>query len=105
MALQLHEHKAVIDILMEVPDLQQLDARVAALAALGYEAKGEFGIPGRRYFRLDNAGGVRTSVAMAYGMLKARLAREFATDPNAYMDGKDDFIKEHEAKALHWRSP
>jgi GrpB-like predicted nucleotidyltransferase (UPF0157 family) len=124
--------KPVIDILMEVPSLEQLDSRAPALAAMGYEPKGEFGIPGRRYFRRDNADGIRThqvhafgvstdhvfrhlafrdymrahpSVAKVYGELKARLALEFPDDLDAYMDGKDAFIKDHERKALLWRSP
>jgi GrpB-like predicted nucleotidyltransferase (UPF0157 family) len=47
--------KPVIDILLEVSSLDELDQQSASLQALGYEAKGEFGIPGRRYFRLDDA--------------------------------------------------
>jgi GrpB-like predicted nucleotidyltransferase (UPF0157 family) len=123
--------KPVIDMLLEVADLNHLDARKLVLEALGYEAKGEFGIPGRRYFRRDAANGIRThqvhafvaateavnrhlafrdylrahpAVAQAYGALKARLAEKFVLDPDGYMDGKDAFIKGHEAKALQWRS-
>lgn len=100
------------------------------MAALGYEAKGEYGIPGRRYFRKDSAAGVRThqihafeansegfvrhlafrnyliehpAIAQAYSDLKRRLASEFPDDIEAYMDGKDPFIKEHEQLALTWR--
>ena len=35
--------KPVIDVLLEVGDLEALDAVAPALVALGYEAKGEFG--------------------------------------------------------------
>ena len=33
---------------------------------LGYESMGEFGIPGRRYFRKNNAPGIRTHQVHAY---------------------------------------
>lgn len=52
--------KPVIDMLLEGVSLAALDEASPRLEALGYEAKGEFGIPGRRYFRLDDAGGTRT---------------------------------------------
>jgi GrpB-like predicted nucleotidyltransferase (UPF0157 family) len=124
--------KPVIDILLEVDDLAALDARSAsaAMVELGYEPKGEFGIPGRRYFRKDSAQGVRThhvhafkvgdagierhlafrdyliahrAIAESYTVLKQRLADSHPDDVEAYMDGKDAFIKEHEAKAIAWR--
>ncbi len=94
------------------------------MSALGYEALGEFGLPGRRYFRKgDNPrthqvhvfqeGDVQVgrhlafrdylvahpAEAAAYGELKARLAARFAGDYEAYMDG---FIKETERRALCW---
>jgi GrpB-like predicted nucleotidyltransferase (UPF0157 family) len=40
--------------------------------------------------------------ARAYGELKRNLAREFPEDIQGYMNGKDPFIKEHEARALVW---
>jgi GrpB-like predicted nucleotidyltransferase (UPF0157 family) len=123
--------KPIIDILMEVDDLQRLEARSSELAALGYEPKGEFGIPGRRYFRKECPTGVRTHhihafesgspqiarhiafreymmahplIAQSYSLLKQQLAAAHPEDIEAYMDGKDLFIKEHEAKALTWQS-
>jgi len=122
--------KPILDILLEVDDLAALDRETGALQALGYEAMGEFGIPRRRYFRKSNAAGVRThhlhafqvgdaeierhlafrdyliahpAAAQAYGALKQELARRFVDDRQAYMDGKDAFVKEQEAKALQWR--
>lgn len=122
--------KPIIDILLEVIDLSELDARSPRLEALGYEAMGEFGIRGRRYFRRDNESGVRThqvhafeansaqadrhlafrdylishpEVAQTYGDLKRELADRFPSDINAYMDGKDSFVKHYEAEALAWR--
>jgi GrpB-like predicted nucleotidyltransferase (UPF0157 family) len=46
--------KPVIDIVGSVPSLAALDEKKAALEALGYEWKGEYGIPGRRYSVLYN---------------------------------------------------
>lgn len=121
--------KPIIDILIEVDDLRELDARSSAMEQLGYEAMGEFGIPGRRYFRKNDTSGIRThqihafetgspgavrhlafrdymiahpAAAQAYGALKERLAQQHPDDFEAYMDGKDALIKEHEAKALAW---
>jgi GrpB-like predicted nucleotidyltransferase (UPF0157 family) len=123
--------KPIIDILMELADLSALDRRTAEFEGLGYEAMGESGIPGRRYFRRNNASGVRThqihafalgspevarhlafrdymiahpDVARLYGDLKQRLAEQYADDTSAYMDGKDAFVKYHEARALEWRA-
>jgi GrpB-like predicted nucleotidyltransferase (UPF0157 family) len=121
--------KPIIDILLEVGDIARLDASQSALEQLGYEGLGEFGIPGRRYFRKDDASGKRThqihafqadnpgigrhfafrdyliahpEAAQAYGILKQRLALVHPNDIQSYMDGKDAFIKEHQAKALVW---
>ena len=123
--------KPIIDILLEVDDIQTLDAFSSALADLGYEAKGEFGIPGRRYFRKESSEGVRThqihafergspaserhlafrdymigqpTIAQSYSLLKKRLAASHPDDIEAYMDGKDSFIKEHEGKAIIWKN-
>ena len=41
--------------------------------------------------------------AAEYSELKQQLAAAHPHDMNAYMDGKDGFIKEMEAKALAWR--
>lgn len=121
--------KPVIDMLAVVSDVTAVDARAAAMQSLGYEVMGEFGIAGRRYFRLDDVGGVRThqlhtfqvdsphvarhlafrdymrahpTQAKQYSDLKRRLAAAHPHDMNAYMDGKDSFIKEMEAAALRW---
>jgi GrpB-like predicted nucleotidyltransferase (UPF0157 family) len=123
--------KPIIDMLLEVSDLGELDRRAPRMESLGYEAKGEFGIPGRRYFRRDDEHRVRThqmhafhfgsedvvrhlafrdymiahpQIAQSYGDLKRQLAARFPSDMEAYMDGKDAFVKEHQAKALSWRA-
>jgi GrpB-like predicted nucleotidyltransferase (UPF0157 family) len=49
--------KPIIDIAAAVHRLEELDARRAELQRIGYEALGEHGIPGRRYFRKVSADG------------------------------------------------
>jgi len=122
--------KPVIDMLLEVSAVEALDDQSARFEMLGYEVMGEFGIPGRRYFRKNNLSCTRTHhihafkagvadvtrhlafrdymrshpvAATRYGELKARLAIECSRDMEAYMDGKDVFIKEHEVLALRWK--
>lgn len=121
--------KPIIDILAEVADIHRVDDQTPNLAVLGYEALGEYGIPGRRYFRKHDAVGIRThhlhvfpagsaevrrhlafrdymiahpAAAQAYSALKQRLAAAHPTDIEAYMDGKDEFIQATEQKALAW---
>ena len=123
--------KPVIDLLPVARDLTRMDGHVAAMQALGYEAMGEFGIPGRRYFRRDGSDGMRThnvhifqegsphvarhlafrdfmrahpDLSRRYSDLKRGLAQQHPHDINAYMDGKDAFIKEMEVRALAWVS-
>ncbi len=121
--------KPVIDMLAVVQDLAALDDISPRIEQLGYEAMGEFGIPGRRYFRRDDAAGRRThqlhafaegsphiarhlafrdylrshgDAATEYATLKRRLAQQHPDDMAAYMDGKDAFIRDVEARALVW---
>ncbi|HEX9927744.1 MAG TPA: GrpB family protein [Pyrinomonadaceae bacterium] len=123
--------KPVIDLLVEVGDITEVDGRSSAMESLGYEAKGEFGIPGRRYFRKDNQEGIRTHQihafetgsaeverhltfrdymianpedAQRYSELKRQLAEEHPQSIDGYMDGKDGFIKEMDRRAAQWRT-
>jgi GrpB-like predicted nucleotidyltransferase (UPF0157 family) len=100
------------------------------LEASGYEAKGEFGIPGRRYFRKDNSSGNREyqihayaedsaeierhlafrdylrshpDVAQEYARLKLELSKPYPSDVEAYADAKGPFIRSIERKALAQR--
>jgi GrpB-like predicted nucleotidyltransferase (UPF0157 family) len=122
--------KPIIDILLVVDDIHRLDSPCTEMENLGYEGLGEFGIVGRRYFRKNSSSGTRThhihafqvgnfeidrhlafrdymivhsEAAQAYSELKQRLAKQYPDKPEAYMDGKDPFIKEHEVKALAWK--
>jgi GrpB-like predicted nucleotidyltransferase (UPF0157 family) len=123
--------KPVIDMLGIVPALDALDERAHRLAALGYEALGEFGIPGRRYFRKNAPDGVRThqlhafapdspeierhldfrnylrafpDEAAAYAALKQGLAESCDSDMDAYSNGKTQFIRAIERRAAQWRN-
>jgi GrpB-like predicted nucleotidyltransferase (UPF0157 family) len=123
--------KPIIDLLVEVREIAKVDERNPAMQALGYEAMGELGIPGRRFFRKDNAAGIRThhihtfevnsaqvlrhltfrnymrvhaEDAQQYSSLKQKLAQQYLNDIEAYMDGKDEFIKAMDHKAAEWHS-
>ena len=121
--------KPVIDMLLVVGDVDEADGKNDEMAALGYEAKGEFGIPGRRYFtkgRNDartfhlHAYGVghpavkqhldfrdyliaHPDEATVYGELKKELAGRYRDAIQEYMAGKDPWIKEVLARAQSWR--
>ncbi|PPS46161.1 GrpB family protein [Chroococcidiopsis sp. TS-821] len=122
--------KPIIDLLVEVKEIAKIDQYNLSMEALGYEAMGEFGIPGRRYFRKNNAAGVRThhvhafeagepevakhlafrdytiahwEDAQQYSDLKRELARKYPYDIDSYMDGKHEFIQQMNAKAAEWR--
>jgi GrpB-like predicted nucleotidyltransferase (UPF0157 family) len=123
--------KPIIDVLVEVGDIDQVDGRSAAMEALGYEVMGEYGIPGRRYFRKNDQDGTRThhvhvfragsgeaarhlafrdymiahpADAQRYSELKRQLAEEYPDSADAYMDGKDGFIREMDRRAAQWRA-
>ena len=49
--------KPIIDMLAEVKTIGRVDVLDAGFMRLGYEPMGEFGIPGRRYFRKDSVVG------------------------------------------------
>jgi GrpB-like predicted nucleotidyltransferase (UPF0157 family) len=48
--------KPIIDILIEVKEINRIDQYNDQMATLGYAARGEHGIPGRRYFSKDKEG-------------------------------------------------
>ena len=123
--------KPVVDLLVEVRDITRVDGQSSAMESLGYEVMGEYGIPGRRYFRKDNQEGIRThnihafeagsaeaerhlafrdymiahpGDAQRYSELKRKLAEEHPQSLDGYMDGKDGFIKEMDRRAARWRT-
>lgn len=119
--------KPVIDILLEVKDVEALDAYAAEMVNLGYVPKGEFGIPGRRFYlkglydrthhiHAFNAGVpdvwrhltfrdyliAHPSIAKEYEELKLKCADECDNDSDKYGYGKESFIRSHDMKALEW---
>ena len=120
--------KPTIDVLIEARKIEKVDVFDEAMGEKGYEAWGEHGIPGRRFFT-KNRGSKHPyhvhifqsgtpeaerhlafrdyliqnpKTADAYGDLKKNLAEKFPTDIESYMDGKDAFIKQTEREALSW---
>ena len=121
--------KPVIDIIIESDSLEKLDAASSHFENLGYEVMGEFGITGRRYYRkgdddrthqihafkvgdpnihrhiaFRNYLAVHPDIMREYQELKLKLAKACNNDIDAYCDGKDSFVKNHEAKAIRWVS-
>ncbi len=118
--------KPIIDFLVEVKDINQVDACNLAMELIGYEVMGEFGIEDRRFFRKDNQEGLRThhihifevnsaqitrhlafrdymrdhpNMAQKYSDLKQKLAGEYPNDIARYQDGKAEFIKKIDLQA------
>jgi GrpB-like predicted nucleotidyltransferase (UPF0157 family) len=120
--------KPVIDLLPIVADLAALDGREAQVTALGYQWLGEFGLPGRRFLRMNHNGKrifnvhcyeqsnpeitrhlafrdylrAHLDIARAYEAEKIRAAAVCPDDVNAYNDQKNAWIKETERNALIW---
>ncbi|MET0960628.1 MAG: GrpB family protein [Psychrobacillus psychrotolerans] len=119
--------KPVIDMMPIVRDIRKIDAYNSAMIEIGYEPKGENGLPGRRYFQKggDNRTHhvhmyelgnpeierhlafrdflrVHSIIARKYGDLKEALAEQFPYDIEAYINRKDKLAKEIERQALHW---
>ena len=117
--------KPVIDILVIVPSLAQVESCVAPLQNLGYEYKGENGIPGRHFFVKKEQGlrafhlhmceanhstatqcivfrdflRLHPVDAQAYGELKKSLATQHGTDRAGYTDAKQTFVEAMLVKA------
>ncbi len=122
--------KPIIDILIEVNNLAALDAHNSEMEKNGYKVKGEFGIPGRRYFQ--KGGNNRThqvhafecrddnierhiafrdylrlnpDVASEYAVLKKSVVEQCSNDIDKYCTGKDAFVKHHEKIAMRLNAP
>ena len=119
--------KPIIDILIEVADLNQLDATNKRMEALGYKIKGENGISGRRYFqkggdqRSHHVHAFQTNdlhlirhrafkkyliahseIASEYGDLKKEAVSKSGNSISLYIAFKNNFIQKHEKLALEW---
>jgi GrpB-like predicted nucleotidyltransferase (UPF0157 family) len=121
--------KPIIDILLEVKAIFKIDDYNEDMINLGYEPRGELGIPGRRYFSREEPEDVRThhihafetgniglvrhlafrdymiahqKDAEKYADLKKQLAQRYPRDIDSYIEGKESFVNEMEAKAMLW---
>lgn len=118
--------KPIIDILIEYRCIEKIDSFNERMIASNYKPLGEYGMPGRRFFvKIDND--IRLvnlhiwqsghedikrhlafrdylhrhlDVAEKYSELKESLAKQFPNDIQAYMNGKNAFIKKYESLAL-----
>lgn len=120
--------KPIIDLLPVVTSLAAVDALTSDIEYLGYEAMGEFGLAGRRYFRKSAPDGTRLFHTHVYALGDPSIERHLAfrdllrTNPDIrkqyetlkteadeaaqgnigrYIQLKNDFIKFHEARALN----
>lgn len=119
--------KPIIDILLEVSNLTLLDGFDSNMESIGYTVKGEFGIPGRRFYLKglidrthhihafeQGSVGVHRHLAVRdylrtypeqaaeYGGLKSEIAKQFEHDNDRYCNAKHDFVQALEQRALHW---
>ncbi|MEI5909591.1 GrpB family protein [Bacillus spongiae] len=119
--------KPVIDIMPVVKDIDLVDKHYQEMQDIGYDPKGENGIPKRRYFQKggDNRSHhihiyevgseeIKRHLAFrdylrkhpddkkSYGELKEKLAKQYPYDIESYINGKERLIKEIEGKALDW---
>jgi GrpB-like predicted nucleotidyltransferase (UPF0157 family) len=122
--------KPIIDLMPIARDEAALDAMESGMLKLGYEWLGEFGIPGRRYCRMnDSITGKRKFqlhcfardsseiarhlafrdylrafpvIAKEYEAEKRRAAALHPDNVLAYNDAKNDWIKRTEYDALAW---
>jgi len=82
--------KPVIDILLEVEDVGRLDVCDGGMSSIGYEPRGESGIPGRRYY--PKGGDERTHHVHAFAVDDPHIAEHLAfrdylrTHPDAASD-------------------
>ena len=109
--------KPIIDLDVVVLSASDVPSAIERLGLLGYLHRGNLGIEGRETFEspsglvahhlylcirgsaaLTNHLTIRnylrhnSDAAVTYGILKRRLAKQFPTDVDRYMDGKTDFI-------------
>ena len=121
--------KPIIDILLEVQSVDGLDDLNKAMRAIGYEPKGEFGIPGRRYF--PKGSDKRThhvhafavgdshirphlafrdylrahpAAAAEYAAIKKEAAAAHETDPEGYVAFKHVFVERMVVEAVDWKN-
>ncbi len=120
--------KPIVDMLPVVKDIRDVDLITPSVVGLSYEAKGEYGMPGRRFFVKSQEGKrlfnvhvfeeghpdvqrhllfrdylrAHSEEAFAYAALKKDLVLKYPDDIERYCCGKEDFVKAIEEKAAIW---
>ncbi len=117
--------KPTIDIMGRIHPYPPSDESIAAIEALGYTWRGEYGLPGRTYFTkgphdyhlhlvgFDSEHWERhrvfrdylrasESACRRYAALKVDLAERFRFDRPAYQDGKTELIHALYDEAVEW---
>lgn len=121
--------KPIIDMLVQVRDIEKIDRFNVIMTRRGYEPRGEFGIPGRRFFskgpdekrthhvhvfrkahpEIERHVNFRDYLiahpgeGAAYCRLKQELASRFPHCIDSYLEGKSHFIREVDQRAKEWR--
>lgn len=119
--------KPVIDMLLGLKQIPPLPMQISSLEAIGYSYYGEFGIPGRHYFRkgiphTHQVHAVLTDgefwerhilfrdflrnhpkAAQRYATLKRKLAQEFEYDRTSYTNNKTPLIEQLLVEAALWQ--
>ncbi len=121
--------KPILDFVLVVKDLDSLDRKTHEMESMGYTARGEQGIPGRRFFSKDTDGKRSHHVhafqknnseierhlvfrdyllthrqdAKEYENLKEELAARFPHRSGDYTEGKSGFIQDTVVKARRWK--
>lgn len=121
--------KPVIDILLEVRSLNEIDKHNNKFEGIGYEAKGEYGIKGRKFFQkgknerthhihIFESGNpeierhklfvefmnAHPDKAAEYDKLKMKLLNKHKEEPDKYSQGKAVFIQSMDAEAIKWKN-
>ncbi len=123
--------KPIIDILIEIPFIDQLKPLIPSLEKLGYKDKGECGIPRRhflnrkqdiqnrsdvnlhffetdsiqvrRYLRFCDYLRQNAKDRKLYEKVKLELAERFTNDRLAYLEGKSRVVQEIDSRAAEWK--
>jgi GrpB-like predicted nucleotidyltransferase (UPF0157 family) len=122
--------KPIIDIMLAANPLELVEKATPALESAGYSARGENGIPGRRYFQKIDENGIRKvhlhafekgshqiyrhlvfrdylrshpEEARKYADVKEEAARNYEYAVESYIAAKSPAIIELEEKARRWR--
>jgi GrpB-like predicted nucleotidyltransferase (UPF0157 family) len=118
--------KPIVDIAIAVVDFEEARLCIPLIEGLGYEYRGEFGIPHRHYFVKGDprVAHIHMSeiisitwqnlllfrdylcqhpkVANEYAQIKQALSEQFPQDREAYLDGKSVFVQRVIQLASAW---